>query len=266
MNRLQTILSRIEKCETLADIGTDHAYLPIEAVRAGLCERAIACDIVAGPLHIAKKNIRAAQLEHKIDVRLGDGLRPLRENEADCIVIAGMGGMNIIEIFCGGFAPGAVLPSASLLSEPPRTFLENAETSQNEVSDKSFEGGSGETFSKVSPEKIPEKNPKKIKFILQPQHDLEELRRFLIANGYKINETLARERSRFYVVVDAQKSCENSDRWTDRDFFLGKIDDKNYFRALREKIEKYFDSLTEKNSRDAAQKKLEWLEEKIHDR
>ncbi|MCL1845538.1 MAG: class I SAM-dependent methyltransferase, partial [Defluviitaleaceae bacterium] len=112
--RLAAVLSCVEKCGVLADIGTDHAYLPIEAVRAGLCERAIACDVSVGPLEFAARNIRAAGLCDEtfcneaddnswqtyglIETRLGDGLAPLAADKADCIVIAGMGGMKIIEI------------------------------------------------------------------------------------------------------------------------------------------------------------------------
>ena len=96
--RLQAILKLFREngqCITLADIGTDHAYLPIAAVQGGFCESAIACDINAGPLKIADKNIRGAGLAGAIETRLGDGLLPLLPGEADCIVIAGMGGMRI---------------------------------------------------------------------------------------------------------------------------------------------------------------------------
>jgi tRNA (adenine22-N1)-methyltransferase len=66
MNRLQTLLSCIRECEILADIGTDHAYLPIEAIRGGLCKKAIACDIVEGPLKIAKKISKPQGLKKKL--------------------------------------------------------------------------------------------------------------------------------------------------------------------------------------------------------
>ena len=81
--------------KTFADIGTDHAYLPIAAIQSGICKTAIACDIHPGPLEIANKNIQEARLTSQIETRLGDGLAPLQPGEADCIVIAGMGGMRI---------------------------------------------------------------------------------------------------------------------------------------------------------------------------
>ena len=86
----------------LADIGTDHAYLPIVAIRQNVCESAIACDLHPGPLDIARANILDAGLCAKIQVRLGDGLQPLSPGEADCIVIAGMGGMRISNIILEG--------------------------------------------------------------------------------------------------------------------------------------------------------------------
>ena len=104
--RLLTILSRIRsESETLsgepivlADIGTDHGYLPIAAVNSGMIRRAIACDINPGPLGRAAENILNAGLGDRIETRLGDGLLPLEEDIADIIVIAGMGGAKILEI------------------------------------------------------------------------------------------------------------------------------------------------------------------------
>jgi tRNA (adenine22-N1)-methyltransferase len=100
-HRLETALSFAEGA-VLADIGTDHAYLPIAACLRGKAERAVACDINAGPLLTADANIRAYGLESRIETRLGDGLAPLGKDEADCIVIAGMGGMRIVEILSAG--------------------------------------------------------------------------------------------------------------------------------------------------------------------
>ncbi|MCL2014715.1 MAG: class I SAM-dependent methyltransferase [Defluviitaleaceae bacterium] len=95
--RLKAIFSLVDG-DILADIGTDHAFLPINACRANIVKRAIACDVSSGPLKIAAQNIQQYDLSDKIDVRLGFGLQPLQPNEADCIVIAGLGGINIIQI------------------------------------------------------------------------------------------------------------------------------------------------------------------------
>ena len=95
--RLKTVLSFVKgKC--LADIGTDHGYLPIEACLEGIIEQALACDYFPGPLSKAVENIRRFGLESQIETRLGFGLEPLTPGEADCVVISGMGGMKIISI------------------------------------------------------------------------------------------------------------------------------------------------------------------------
>ena len=101
--RLDTILSLI-KYKTLADIGTDHAHLPIKACERGIIHTAIATDINKGPLEIAASNIKRAKLEHKINIRQGNGLEVINPKEVDCIVIAGMGGMQIWDIIKKGLS------------------------------------------------------------------------------------------------------------------------------------------------------------------
>jgi tRNA (adenine22-N1)-methyltransferase len=95
--RLKQILSLVQG-RVLADIGTDHAYLPIAACLEGRVQRAIACDMGLGPLKNAQKNIARHHLQNKIETRLGDGLAPLAPGEADVITLSGMGGMNIVGI------------------------------------------------------------------------------------------------------------------------------------------------------------------------
>ena len=90
--RLKAIANQIDKCESVADIGTDHGYIPIYLVERGVCERAVASDINKGPINKAKKNISIEGLSKKIDCYLGPGLKPLKVNEVNGIVIAGMGG------------------------------------------------------------------------------------------------------------------------------------------------------------------------------
>ena len=95
--RLRAILTMVQG-RVLADIGTDHAFVPIAACLDGIVERAIACDRCPGPLEKARVNIVHYGLESRIETRLGFGLEPLTEYEVECVIIAGMGGMNIIEI------------------------------------------------------------------------------------------------------------------------------------------------------------------------
>ena len=81
-----------------ADIGTDHAYVPIELIRSGRAARVIASDVRRGPLDIAKGNVAQSGLSDRIETRLGSGLSVLSPGEADTIIIAGMGGELIADI------------------------------------------------------------------------------------------------------------------------------------------------------------------------
>jgi tRNA (adenine22-N1)-methyltransferase len=91
-------------CAVLADIGADHAQLAVAAVQLNLVVRAIACDIAPGPLSQAVANIYKTKLAERITTRLGDGFDPLEANEADVVVIAGIGGMAIVGILERGSA------------------------------------------------------------------------------------------------------------------------------------------------------------------
>ncbi len=90
--RLAAVAAMVTPGTLLADIGTDHAYIPIELARKGLIPHAIAIDVNPGPLMRAQENIGAHGLEGMIETRLSDGLKNLRPQEAQSIVIAGMGG------------------------------------------------------------------------------------------------------------------------------------------------------------------------------
>lgn len=97
-NRLQLCASMVRNDCKLADIGTDHAYLPIWLVKKGIIEKAIAADIHLGPLQKAAFHIRRYSVGKQVDARLSDGLELVFPNEADDIVIAGMGGELISSI------------------------------------------------------------------------------------------------------------------------------------------------------------------------
>ncbi|MBR3576810.1 MAG: SAM-dependent methyltransferase [Clostridia bacterium] len=90
--RLSAVADLAGKSLSLADIGTDHAYIPIYLMQKGLISTAVAADINEGPLERADKNIRKAGLSDKITLRLSDGLDNIKDNEAETVVIAGMGG------------------------------------------------------------------------------------------------------------------------------------------------------------------------------
>lgn len=96
--RLETIASFVPEGSSIADIGTDHGYIPIHLVQERKAKHGIAMDVRKGPLERARFHIREAGLESCIEVRLSDGLLKLETKEADCVVIAGMGGELMIHI------------------------------------------------------------------------------------------------------------------------------------------------------------------------
>ena len=100
--RLAAIGALVTEGGTLADIGTDHALLPIRLVLDGKVPRAIAMDVNEGPLARAGEAIRRAGLEDRIQMRLSDGFAALKKGEADSAVIAGMGGDLVIRILTDG--------------------------------------------------------------------------------------------------------------------------------------------------------------------
>ena len=95
--RLSAAASLVKGGGILADIGTDHGYLPIYLIQSGKIEKAIAADIGKMPLENARKSVVQYELADKIELRLSDGLNSFRENEVDEIVFAGMGGTLIAE-------------------------------------------------------------------------------------------------------------------------------------------------------------------------
>lgn len=96
--RLKACADFVVKGDRVADIGTDHAYLPIYLVRNGISPHVLACDLKELPLKKARNNIVKHGLSQKIDVRLGDGLSVVSADETDSVVIAGMGGELIARI------------------------------------------------------------------------------------------------------------------------------------------------------------------------
>ena len=90
--RLAAIARMIPQGAALADIGSDHAYLPIHMIRNEAVASAIASDISGHCIARARANARRAGVEDRISFRLADGLNGIRPDECDTVVIAGMGG------------------------------------------------------------------------------------------------------------------------------------------------------------------------------
>lgn len=97
-DRLQLIADEIIAGETMADIGTDHGFLPLYLMESGICPHVIMADISKGSLAKADENCRLAGPGKTYDLRLGDGIDVLKDGEVDVVVIAGMGGLLIRDI------------------------------------------------------------------------------------------------------------------------------------------------------------------------
>lgn len=100
--RLAAIAKSVGKCERFADIGTDHAYLPVYLCKTQSAQSAIACDINPDPLLRAENTVKAYNAQELVELRLGCGLEPLAVDEVDAVVIAGMGGLLIADILESG--------------------------------------------------------------------------------------------------------------------------------------------------------------------
>ena len=96
--RLQCIADKIEHGAVVADVGTDHGYIPAWLIQQGICSRVIASDIKPGPLQTAIKTAKNARVDDKIDFRLCSGLDAYKEDDFDTAIIAGMGGETVISI------------------------------------------------------------------------------------------------------------------------------------------------------------------------
>ncbi|MDD4335041.1 MAG: class I SAM-dependent methyltransferase [Desulfotomaculaceae bacterium] len=114
--RLAAAAAYVPAGSVTADIGTDHAYLPIYLIEAGRCERVIATELRSGPFQSALRQVAEHKLNHKIDLRLGDGLKVLKSAEAEVLILAGMGGNTIREILA---ASPAVLNTVKMLILQP---------------------------------------------------------------------------------------------------------------------------------------------------
>ena len=114
--RLQAVADFIPKNTSIADIGTDHANLPIFLIKSQKIHHAIAIDVNEGPYRTAKQAVEHNCLTKEIDVRLGSGLSALKQKEADIAVFAGMGGLLINSLLKS--APDIVNSLQGLVLQP----------------------------------------------------------------------------------------------------------------------------------------------------
>jgi len=97
-DRLTMVASFVNEGSNIADIGTDHGYVPILLAESGKIGHGLAMDVRTGPLGRAQEHIRQHKLERVIETRLSDGVEKLEPGEADTVIIAGMGGELVIHI------------------------------------------------------------------------------------------------------------------------------------------------------------------------
>lgn len=94
-SRLSAVANLVRENIKFADIGTDHAYLPVFLIENGKINNAIAADLRKGPIENARETVEAHNLTEKIELRLSDGLDNFSDGEVNEIAVAGMGGLLI---------------------------------------------------------------------------------------------------------------------------------------------------------------------------
>lgn len=100
--RLKCVAGLVNKGARVADIGTDHAYLPIYLVQNGISNKVYACDVRKEPLRRAKLHIDEYGLSDKITTQLCDGLKGINKGDVDTVTICGMGGKLMKNILKAG--------------------------------------------------------------------------------------------------------------------------------------------------------------------
>jgi len=186
-DRLVKIASLVTKGKKVADIGTDHGYIPVYLLNKGHVDFAILADVNKGPLENARREVRHNNLTDKVDLRLGSGIEVLNENEVDEVIIAGMGGILISELL-----------------EAKKSVAHNLD-----------------------------------KLILQPMQAQDELRKYLLNNGYEIlDEVLVKEDFRIYEIIVAKYTGKNTTVEDEIYYEVGKKLIKNNDELLNELIDK----------------------------
>ena len=98
-DRIKAICGAVTSGETIADIGTDHAYVPLILYKNNVSPHVIMCDISAGSLSKAKKSFTDAEIDMpESSFRVGDGIDVIEKGEVDVLIIAGLGGVTIVDI------------------------------------------------------------------------------------------------------------------------------------------------------------------------
>ena len=194
--RLQTIADFVKKDAIVADIGTDHAHIPIYLIENKIISKVYACDINSGPLEKAKENIESFGVKESIVLRLSNGLDKMSNDEVDTIIIAGMGGELIVDIL-----------------ERGRRFFDKKNT-----------------------------------FVLSPHTKIDEVRSYLLKNGFEIvREDMCIDEGKFYTVMEAIYTGSNT-IYNDKELLYGRylIKNKNtiLIKFLKKEKTKYLNIIS----------------------
>lgn len=114
--RLKIIADSVNRGESMADIGTDHGFLPIFLLNEGICERAIATDISEAAIAKTREYSTDALKRGNLSLRCGSGIEVLEKGEVDIVVIAGMGGVLIAQIL--GIDPAKTISFSRFILQP----------------------------------------------------------------------------------------------------------------------------------------------------
>lgn len=114
--RLQLCAQMVPQGAKVVDVGCDHGYLSIHLLRTGIATQVVAADLRPMPLDAARRNAKRFGVADQIRFVLGDGLKPVAEGEADCVVCAGMGGDTIAGILAA--CPWVKSSSCTLVLQP----------------------------------------------------------------------------------------------------------------------------------------------------
>lgn len=123
--RLNAVASLVQDNAVIADVGTDHGYIPVFLCKAGIIQGAVASDVNEGPLSSCRTLVEQEGLEDKIKVRLSNGLDNLSSDEFDTLIIAGMGGELIADILsrCDYLSKKHIILNPMTHPELARKFL-----------------------------------------------------------------------------------------------------------------------------------------------
>lgn len=225
--RLIEVASLVPKGCRLADVGTDHGYVPIWLLQNQYITSAIAMDVNRGPLKRAEENRDKYGFTEVMDIRLSDGLEKLRPGEADTVLIAGMGGPLMIRILEEGRANAAgastwVLQPQSEIPSVRRYLIENGFDIVREIMLKD-EGkyymamqavpGEAELWSDTEylfgRFLLREKHPVLKEFILKEHRVYESIRKKLLETGQESGE-------RYKEVTEYLKALEEAEEYYKR--------------------------------------------------